>query len=298
MKLFYNIKLPLPPPHAPYAFGKNQFDEPWRTIIWSEPTQNLLRTLNGFQPGNLEVNTLRILLHGPVGAGKSSFINSVDSCLRGLISTRALPDAIGGESFTLGNVCVCFQCKTYKLRKDTPDSYYPFTFTDVMGLSGTDRSQTDNIIQILHGRIRNDYTVKDPWYNKNPSLKDKIHCLVSVLPADTVSLMKDDVIGQMRQVRKRARDLGIPQVIIMTKVDEACPLVKANLKKVYTSKKIKEKMEECSVKLGVPMNCIFPVKNCHEEDANNTKIDILILKAVKQIVHFANDYVEDQEENE
>ncbi len=32
---------------------------------------------------------------------------------------------------------------------------------------------------------------------------------------------------------------GIPQALIMTKVDETCPLVKVDLEKIYTSKKNK-----------------------------------------------------------
>lgn len=50
-----------------------------------------------------EVKHLRILLHGPVGAGKSSLINSVNSVLQGKVTGRALTDAVNvkaGQSFT------------------------------------------------------------------------------------------------------------------------------------------------------------------------------------------------------
>lgn len=54
-------------------------------------------------------------------------------------------------------------------------------------------------------------TEEDPKYNKNPTLKDRIHCLVAVLPANTVSMMDETnlhIIRQMSDVRKEARDLG------------------------------------------------------------------------------------------
>lgn len=51
-------------------------------------------------------------------------------------------------------------------------------------------------------------------------------------------------------------------------------------------------MQECSNKLGVPMNCIFPVKNYHEENNLDPNMDSLILDALKNVVNFANDYVE------
>ncbi|KAI5611121.1 interferon-induced protein 44-like isoform X2 [Silurus asotus] len=75
----------------------------------------------------------------------------------------------------------------------------------------------------------------------------------------------------------------------MTRVDEACPLVQDDLRKVYTSKMIKEKMKECSNRLGVPMNNIFPVKNYHEEVDTDDDLDFLILKALDQIVNIADD---------
>ncbi|KAK9980638.1 hypothetical protein ABG768_000231 [Culter alburnus] len=280
-----------PPPPPP------EYDRPWRSKNWSEDGQKLLKTVTNFQPGNPEVNPLRILLHGPVGAGKSSFFNSVNSALQGRITTRALANSTlnAEKTFTL-------ECKTYKVKNSDTGSFFPFTFTDIAGMDKTIGIKTDDIKKLLNGHINDGYTFnpvkpiteEDPKYNKNPILKDKIHCLVAVLPANTVSGIDEKIIKQMREVREKARDLGIPQVIIMTKVDEVCPLVKNNLKKIYTSKKIKQKMEECSNSLGVPVSCIYPVQNYHEENTTNTTADILILDALKNIVNFANDYVEDQ----
>ena len=50
-------------------------------------------------------------------------------------------------------------------------------------------------------------------------------------------------------------------------------------------------MEECSTRLGVPMNCIFPLKNYHEETKRNEKLNCLVLEAFMQAVYSANDYV-------
>ncbi|XP_066511950.1 interferon-induced protein 44-like [Hoplias malabaricus] len=259
--------------------------------------KQLLSKLNNFQLCLSEVNVMKILLHGPVGAGKSSFVNSVYTALQGHISSIALASAAADKSFTQ-------QFKFHKLKKGGPGSFYPFGFTDIMGLEpgSLEGVQTDDIISILEGHVRNGYTFNpvrplakgSPEYNSDPSLNDQVHCLVSVLPADKISLISDEVIKKMRAVRERARDLDIPQVVVIPMVDIACPLVSQDIRKVYTSKKIKEKMQECSNRLGVPMNCIFPVKNYSEEVNNNVCLDVLILMAITNIVTFANDYIEEK----
>lgn len=45
-------------------------------------------------------------------------------------------------------------------------------------------------------------------YNKKPRSSDKVHCLVSVVAADKISLMSNDVIVKMRKVREKASELG------------------------------------------------------------------------------------------
>ncbi|KAL6485201.1 hypothetical protein MHYP_G00072460 [Metynnis hypsauchen] len=129
------------------------------------------------------------------------------------------------------------------------------------------------------------------YYISDPTLNDKIHCLVSVIPADRVTLMDNEVIQKMKEIRAEASNLKIPQLVFMTRVDKVCRMTQEDLTKIYQSKKIKEKMEECSIKLGVPVNCIFPLKNYHEEIKKNEKLNCLMLEAFTQALHSANDYV-------
>ena len=67
--------------------------------------QENLDFMETYKPHNYEATHLRILLHGPVGAGKSSFINSVDSVLKGRITSQAPTDATSGSSFTIRVRC-------------------------------------------------------------------------------------------------------------------------------------------------------------------------------------------------
>ncbi|KAM9455075.1 interferon-induced protein 44-like [Clarias gariepinus] len=284
---------------APNPAPNPELEHPWRPVTWSEDNKDqMLRKVKDFQPGTAEVSELKILLYGPIGTGKSSLINSINTVLQGHNTVTALANSVHGQShsFTL-------KFKTHRLKNAGPGSFYPFVFIDIMGLEdGSNGIQTNDINKILQGHVKDSYIFnplkmidkEDPNYIKHPDLKDRVHCLVSVLPADKISMMSDKVMQKMRDVRQKANDLGIPQVVVMPRVDISCPLVSRNPRKIYTSKKVKEKMKECSHKLGVPMNCIYPVQNYYEQITNDMDMDILILMAMTDIVRFANDYIEDQ----
>lgn len=51
-------------------------------------------------------------------------------------------------------------------------------------------------------------------------------------------------------------------------------------------------MEAASVKLGIPLGQIVPVANYHSGVDLKDDVDILILMAVRQIVRFAQRYLE------
>ncbi|KAF5897233.1 tRNA (cytosine(34)-C(5))-methyltransferase, mitochondrial, partial [Clarias magur] len=241
-----------------YSAPEETLEKPWRTMEWSDSNRDEMKWfLIHFKPKS-RVKHLRILLIGPVGSGKSSFINSVKTALLSRQVCDAAVDAYGGTSFTM-------KYTTYKVKKGE-DDLFPFVFNDIMGLEEASNTvqhsekgmkevapkgvQISDIISAIQGHVPEGYTF-DPEneltsecneYVHNPSLDEKVHCLVHVLPGDRITLMADNIIVKMRTIREKARDLGIPEVVVMSMVDKACPMVSGDLEKMDRSRKINAKV--------------------------------------------------------
>nr|XP_033472801.1 interferon-induced protein 44-like [Epinephelus lanceolatus] len=85
-------------------------------------------------------------------------------------------------------------------------------------------------------------------------------------------------------------------MMIITKIDEACPETEKTLRNVYMSKHVKQKMKDFSSAVGIPMNCIFPVKNYSDEIEINDDVDTLILSALRKMIDFGDDFIDKIEE--
>lgn len=288
------VEVPAPPPPP-----TPMFDEPWRKIRW-ENYENILKEVTEYRPENDEVRHLRFLLYGPVGAGKSSFVNSVTSALAGRMK---IPAAVNTSETTTKSFTV--QYKTHRIAKGRgkEKTYYPFVFNDIMGLEGGDNVgvRAEDIKLAMMGHVKEGYefnrlstlSPSDPHYNEQPSADDRAHVLVCLLNANT-SDIDPSVIDKMKEIREAARDLGIPQVAIGTHIDGICDEIEKDVQNVYKSKTLKEKMAEFSNVVGIPLNCIMAVKNYCEGDMDkNQDMDTLILTALRHMINFGDDFIEE-----
>ncbi|KAI4877480.1 hypothetical protein NFI96_020213, partial [Prochilodus magdalenae] len=263
----------------------------WRSVQWNQ--KEMMETLNAVKMSNNDIKELYFLLYGPIGTGKSSTINTIKTIFDGHVhvSCPVASENEVSESYTL-------KYEKYRIG-NTEDGPLSLAFSDTMGVEGGEHKgvHSDDIISALQGHIKEGYKFSpvnpvktdSPFYIRNPSMKDRIHCLVYIIPADRLSLIKGDFIEKMKTVRQRAKGMRLLQVVLMTRVDLACPMTHEDLRNVYKSKKIKDKIRECSVTLGVPETCIFPVCNYHRETDIREDINCLMLDALFRMVRWIDD---------
>ncbi|XP_055073512.2 interferon-induced protein 44-like isoform X1 [Misgurnus anguillicaudatus] len=271
-------------------------EKPWRNIAWKEERkEELVKSIKNYKPLMSSVNRVRILMIGPVGAGKSSFFNSINSIFMGHVTNKAIA---GSTSTSLTT-----QFRTYPVKDGREGKPLPFVLCDTMGLEEQTGAGLDieDISSILRGHIPDRYKFNptapfEPEEQKSfkpASLEQKIHCVVFVIDATKISLMSSKLEEKLAAIRKKVISLGIAQIVLMTKIDEACPLVEEDLQNVYVSSYIKSKVQEVSSRLGVPVSCVLPVKNYSQELELNLNCDLLLLTAVQQMLRSADDYLDD-----
>nr|XP_055057677.1 interferon-induced protein 44-like [Misgurnus anguillicaudatus] len=271
-------------------------EKPWRNVQWNaERRKGLLSNISEWKPSVSSVKQARILMVGPVGAGKSSFFNSINSVFKGYVSGQANTGTAGSSLTT--------QFRTYSIKPTSSVTRIPFTLCDTMGLeeglnAGLD---LDDFSNILRGHVQDRYQFNSsmpiqpgmPHFINSPGLKDKIHCVVYVIDACKVKILSDKMIDKFAVFRRKANQLNVPQLVLLTKVDEACPLVAEDLKNVYQSHYINRMMQEVSAQLGVSLSAVVPVKNYSKEVDIEPQNDILLLTAVIQMLRAAEGYFDD-----
>ncbi|XP_024134781.1 interferon-induced protein 44-like [Oryzias melastigma] len=275
---------------------ETEMEKPWRLVIWDTKRKaGMMESIKFYKPLNSSVTQARVLLVGPVGVGKSSFFNSINSIFRGHVTSQA----ISGSSST----SLTTQFRTYSVKAGREGKPLPLVLCDTMGLeenvgAGPD---IDDISNILKGHLPDRYQFNPSvplqseahGFCKSPDLKDKIHCVTYVLDASKISIMSKNLEEKLKAVRRKVNYMGIPQLVLLTKIDEACALVREDVRNVYKSGYIKELMQEAATRVGVPLSCIIPLKNYSEELELDMDMDILLLSAVIQMLRFVDNFFDE-----
>ncbi|TWW69918.1 hypothetical protein D4764_18G0007240 [Takifugu flavidus] len=98
--------------------------------------------------------------------------------------------------------------KNYRFtRQSDPNNYYCVSINDIVGLEKSRGTHVDDIILALKGHVRDGYEFNpssplkegDEGYNPSPNLQDRVHVLVSVIPADGAVIITDEMVKKMRR---------------------------------------------------------------------------------------------------
>uniref|UniRef100_A0A3B1JRA7 G domain-containing protein n=1 Tax=Astyanax mexicanus TaxID=7994 RepID=A0A3B1JRA7_ASTMX len=270
---------------------------PWRELSWTEENRKSLR--ENFVSYKLVVETVsqvRALLLGPVGSGKSSLINSIRSTMfKRIMHLPNVGTAAG--SFTK-------KLKSYDIRVEKGGPPTALSLCDVMAIgdedfTGLSLSDTRAVIKghVPEGyQFQSDVPISDKisGYRAAPTLEDQVHGVLFVLDASKVTSYSTSLRNNLRKLHTTASDMGIPQLILLTHVDLVCCAVKEDVKYVYSSRALQEKMQKAAELVGLPLSYVVPVKNYMSELSVDRNTDILLLSAVNSILQAVDDALEDQ----
>uniref|UniRef100_UPI00398ED1AA interferon-induced protein 44-like n=1 Tax=Pristiophorus japonicus TaxID=55135 RepID=UPI00398ED1AA len=278
------------------VYRVEEIKAPWRNLTRTK--KELIDFIKSYKPYVSSVSKARVLLIGPVGGGKSSFINSTNSVFRGHVTSRAL---VGSGATNAPK-----KYSTYSFRGDEVGTSPPLILCDTMGLAEDTESgiSSEDIISIIKGHVPNKYQFNPAspikadteGYIESVTVGGKIHCVAYVIDASKATILSTEMEKKICGIQSQINELEIPQIVLLTKVDEVCPLVGKDVENVYRSKYIEKKVMEVGKKLGIPVTCIVPVKNYWSDLELDCTTDILILSALVQMLRYADDYFEDLDE--
>lgn len=84
---------------------------------------------------------------------------------------------------------------------------------------------------------------------------------------------------------------GVPQLILMTKIDCLSETVKMDLSRIFYCPDIKDRVEKLAHSLRLPPYTVLPMKNIDSEQRINENVNILALYNLRQMLRAADDYL-------
>ncbi|KAL6469511.1 hypothetical protein MHYP_G00230350 [Metynnis hypsauchen] len=272
---------------------------PWRNVTWTkEAKETLMEMVKAYKPASDYVSEARVLLLGPVGAGKSSFISSVQSVFSGRVLNRAMVGSSSSTGFTKK-----LQSFSIRAGREKADGATALVLCDMMGIGDGETAglTLHDALCVVQGHVPegHQFIPEQPvksetsGYIKKPGLKDKVHCVVFVVDASKINTYPKGLNSTFQKLREHISNLGVHQVALLTHVDEVCKETSQDITHVYRSPTVQQLMAKAGALLGMATSYIVPVKNYSAQLELEENTDILLLSAVDHILQYVNLYFQD-----
>ncbi|XP_053392905.1 interferon-induced protein 44-like [Mercenaria mercenaria] len=266
----------------------------WREIEgWEhEDLQKLKDEIDTWSPCyGVELKSANILLLGPVGAGKSSFFNTIASVFRGHVTGQAVCGS-AEQSITS-------KYRMYSVRGSAVTKPMKFKLCDTRGIEENQGIDGTDLNYLLEGNVPNGYQFNPSTpispdisgFNSKPTLNDKIHCVCFIIDGSTATVMSEKMLEKIKSLQSKVRQKGLPQIVLVTKIDKVCSHVDENVSKVFQSTAIQELVDKVSDMLGVPRSHVLPMKNYEKEINVRIDVSLLALLSLRQILRATEDFM-------
>ncbi|XP_060577917.1 interferon-induced protein 44-like [Ruditapes philippinarum] len=267
---------------------------PWREIgYWErQDLERLKNEINAWSPPRrINLTTANILFLGPVGAGKSSFFNTISSIFRGHVTGQAVCGS-AEQSITS-------KYHMYRVRGSALTKPMKFRLCDTRGIEENQGIDGTELNYILEGNVPNEYQFNPSTpispdttgFVASPTLNHKIHCVCFIIDGSTASVMSEKMLEKIKALQSTVRQKGLSQVVLVTKIDKVCSNVEEDVSTVFQSVAIQELVDTVSNIFGVPRNHVLPVKNYEKEINVRDDISLLALYSLRQILRASEDFM-------
>lgn len=259
---------------------------PWRKV--NDNNHILRNEILSIKPKCLA----NVLILGPTGAGKSSFINSILSTAEGRRVNKAYT----------GNKATSFTTAYEQFMDDGLMQHC--CLCDSMGIEQVFEGGLllDDLEYLLKGHIKKGYkfnprskiSENDSHFRRKPKVEHWIHCVVFVLDVGMVDeAIVKPFMSKIKALQDRAHSHNIPCNLILTHIDELCQKVREDAGNTFRSVRVQKAVSKAANMFGIPEGNIHPVRNLELETEVDDDASRLILIALKQIMYFASDKIED-----